>query len=119
MSMCVRLTAPLRGQRPRELVARPDAELPIDVPQVVLDRLRAEEEPRGGLARRAPAREEQRDLELLRCQVSEGAGGAAPRRLAGGGELRARKLGPRRGSEPLEELQPAPKLLPRVHTPAR
>src|SRR2546423_10240403 len=108
MSMCVRLTAPLRGQRPRELVARPDAELPIDVPQVVLDRLRAEEEPRGGLARRAAAGEEQRDLELLGCQVSERAGVAAPRRFTGGRQLGARKLRPRRRSKPVEELERAP-----------
>src|SRR5437016_14264068 len=98
--MRVRLAAPLRAQRPRELVARPDAELPIDVPQVVLDRLRAEEEFRGGLARRAAAGEEQRDLELLGRQVSERAGVAPPRRFPGGAQLGARKLRPRRRTEP-------------------
>src|SRR5437016_7370260 len=109
--MRVRLAAPLRAQRPRELVARSDAELPIDVPQVILDRLRAEEEPRGGLARRAAAGEQQRDLELLGRQVSERAGVAAPRRLSGRGELGARELRPRRRSKPVEELERAPELL--------
>src|SRR2546421_11789372 len=86
----VRITEPLRGERTRELVAGADAELPVDVSQVVLDRLRAEEETGSGFARRAAAGEEQGDLELLGRQVAERARVAPPRRLAGRGELGAR-----------------------------
>lgn len=51
-----------------ELRAGADAELPVDVPEVEVDRLRAQEELGGGLLVRRAAGDDERDLELLRRQ---------------------------------------------------
>src|SRR3954452_19946619 len=104
----------MRRERRRELVARMDAELPIHVTQVVLDRLGTEEERRGSLARRLPLGEETRDLQLLRREVVEGARVAAARRLARGRQLRPSLLGPRMRAELLEHRQSLAQLLARM-----
>src|SRR4029079_510708 len=79
-----RLAAGARAERLRELLPRVDRELPVRVAEGVLDRLRAEEERGRGLAGRPALGEQERDLELLRRQLVDGARLAAPRRLAGG-----------------------------------
>src|SRR4051812_17706766 len=109
----------MRPERRRELVARMDAELPIHVTKVVLDRLGTEEERRGSLARRFPLGEETRDLQLLRCEIVERARVAAARRLASGRELRPSLLGPRTGAERLEHRQGLAQLLPCADALAR
>src|SRR4051794_10734570 len=101
-------------QLSRKLLARVDPELSVHVAQVVLDGLRAEEELGRSLPRRVPVGEEHADLELLRGQLVEAGGIAPPRALARGKELRARPLGPRRGSEPVERLERRAELLARI-----
>ena len=61
-----------------QLLAGVDPELLVDVAQVVLDGLRAEEDRRGRLARRPALREQLRDLQLLRGELVERAGVAPP-----------------------------------------
>ena len=95
------LLALLGGQRLGELLARVDVELQVDVAQVVLDRLRAEEQRGGGLPRGLAAGQQQRDLQLLRGQLVDRARVAPPQRLAGRRELGcgpARPTGARRGA---------------------
>src|SRR3954447_8941116 len=102
------------SERGRKLVTRMNAELPIDVTEVVFDRLGTEEERRGRLARRLPLGEETRDLQLLRREVVERARVAAARRLARGRELRPSLLGPRVRTERLEHRQSLTQLLARA-----
>src|SRR3954447_9080371 len=99
------------SERGRKLVTRMNAELPIDVTEVVFDRLGTEEERRGSLARRLPLGEETRDLQLLRRQVVERARVAAARGLARGRELRASLLGPRARPERFEHPESLAQLL--------
>src|SRR5439155_15378523 len=95
-----------------ELGARAHVELAVDVPEVVLDRLRAEEEGGSRLTRRPSSREELCDLELLRgervCRGRVPTAGGLPGRL----ELRARELRPRVGAEAVEDLECRAELLP-------
>src|SRR2546423_10517688 len=91
-----------------------DVELPIDVPQVVLDRLRAEEEACRSLARCLSPRQQEGDLQLLRRQVAQGAGIAASSGFPRRRQLRARELGPRRRTEPVEDLDRGAQFLPRA-----
>src|SRR5215207_3973403 len=103
----------------RKLLAGVDSELAIRVAQVVLDGLGAEEQLRRRLARGVPAREHERDLELLRRQVVERAGVAPPRALAGRQQLRVCALAPRRGAERLEGLGGGAELLAGLHPVSR
>src|SRR4051794_21579516 len=112
-----RVAAGARAERLRELLPRVDRELAIRVAEVVLDRLRAEEERRRGLPRRPSLGEQERDLELLRRQLVERARLPAPGRLAGRGQLRPRELRPRRGTEVVEDADRPPEALARVATP--
>src|SRR4051812_40142931 len=80
----------------RQLDARGDAELRVDLAQVVLDGPPAEEQPRGDLrVAQALLGHELGDLQLLRREVVERAGVALARGLAGRPQLRAGPLGPR------------------------
>ena len=81
----------------RELLARVDPELQVDVAQVVLDRLGAEEQSGGRLARRPARREHHRDLELLGCQLLDRVGLAAAERLTGRLQFGAGPLEPTAG----------------------
>ena len=81
--------------------------------QVVLDRLRTQEQRRRRLTGRLPAREQQRDLQLLRGQFVDRARVAPAQRLAARGQLGARLLGPRLGIEALERLDRGTQLLAR------
>src|SRR5690242_5311289 len=102
-----------------ELLAAAHVELTVRVAEVVLNGLRAQEERRGGLAHGAAAGEEQRDLQLLRCQVVERRRVAAPRGLAGRRELAARPLGPRRRAEVVERREGRAQLVAGVAPTAR
>src|SRR5580700_3856948 len=95
-------SAGLPGERERELLAGVDAQLQVHVTQVILDRLRAEEQRRGGFARRLATGQQDGDLQLLRGQLVDRARVAAAERLAGRGELRACAVGPRVRSQRLE-----------------
>src|SRR3954454_19485036 len=99
----------------RQLDARGDAELGVDLAQVVLDRPPAEEQPRGDLrVAQAVVDDELGDLELLRGEVVERARVALAGRLAGRAQLGPRALGPRLGPEPLELGHGGAQVLPRV-----
>src|SRR4051795_667833 len=80
-SLCAgALSAELDG---RQLGARGDAELRVDLAQVVLDRPPAEEQPRGDLRVAQPVLDhELGDLQLLGGEVVERAGVALARGLA-------------------------------------
>ena len=96
--------------RVRQLGAGAHPELQVHVAQVVLDRLRAEEQRGGGLPRGPPAGEHAGDLQLLRRQVVEAGGAAALGGLAGGAQLGGRLVGPRDGAEPLERRERGPQV---------
>jgi EmrB/QacA subfamily drug resistance transporter len=57
-----------------QLGSRPDPQLAINVPEVVFDRLRAEEERRGGFPGSAPFGDAEGDLQLLGGQIIERGG---------------------------------------------
>src|SRR5580692_2376181 len=101
----------LRGERPGQLRARVQAELAVDVPQVVLDGLRAEEQGRRGLPGRAAGGEQERDLQFLRRELLDGTGGSPAQRLAGRRELGPRAVGPRAGAQALERRRGRAELL--------
>src|SRR5262249_23519551 len=84
------------------LRARRDAELHEDLAKVVVDRAWTEEELRCDLAVSRAARDETRDLQLLRREVAQRARIALARGLSRRAELVARALLPRRRSELLE-----------------
>src|SRR5690242_3695520 len=96
-----------------------DAELLVDVAQVVLDGLRAQEDCCCGLARRLSARQQESDLELLRREVVDRRGVATPCRLTACRELRPRALGPRPGAESLEVIECGAQERARFFTTAR
>src|SRR3712207_9311205 len=73
--------------------------------EVVLDRLRREEERGGDLAVRAPLGDEHRDLDLVRRQLSELGLRGGGDHAAGGAQLAAGAHGPRRSEEHTSELQ--------------
>src|SRR5262249_39988988 len=100
-----------RLERCPELVAGVDVQLPIDVAEVVLDRLGAEEERGCRLARRPAGRAGEGGLELLRRPLGGTAGIAAPRRLARRREFRAGELRPRRRPEQVERVERRAELL--------
>ena len=96
----------LGRQHARQLAAAADPELAVDRAEVVLDRLRAEEQRGGDLAVGAALGDLERDLELLGGQLVGGDGGRGRAgRAAGGAQLRARALGPRLGAEALEHRE--------------
>ena len=103
-----------------ELAAGADGELAVDVAQVVLDGLRAEEERGRGLAGRPAVGQQQRDLQLLRRQLVDacsGRGGARSRRSrrARRGRRSAHGAAPRRS----KSSQRGAQLLAGVGAPAR
>src|SRR3954463_15398763 len=79
-------------QLSRKLLARVDPELPVDVAEVVLDGLRAQEQLGRRLARGVPVGEEHADLELLRGELVEARRVAPTCALAGGKEFRVGAL---------------------------
>ena len=91
-----------RGPERRcELVAVSYAELLVDVTEVVLDGLRADEERRGSLPRRSPTSEQRCDRVLLRCRArpaSRCLGGERSRRWQRVRWRRVRATGRRRAS---------------------
>src|SRR4051794_25508614 len=117
------ITADVVRSQPRDSLrkvgAGADAELAVDVAQVVLDRLRAEEHRRRRLARRPPAGEEERDLELLRRELIQRRRIAPACGLARRAELGACQVRPRRRAERVECLDRRPKLPARTGATAR
>src|SRR5690349_18160811 len=93
------------GQRRAQLVAGADLELVVNVAQVVLDRLRAEVQAPGRLARGRALGESQRDLKLLRSQLTAITFVAHSRRLARSLQLSQGPLGPRRRAQFVEAFQ--------------
>ena len=109
----------LHRHQPRELRAAADVELAVDLAEVVLDRLRREEQRGRHLAVRHALRDEERDLQLVRRQPRAGRLRAPPRRRARRAQLRHRALAPRRRAEPLERRQRRPQRLARLGTRLR
>src|ERR1700722_18490570 len=99
------------SERHGQLPARVDAELEIDVAEVVLDRLRAEEHRGRSLSRGLARGEQQGDLKLLRCELVDRARIPPPNRLTRRRQLGAGPLAPQTGVEPLKRLQRSAKLL--------
>ena len=98
-------TAALRRQASNQLRARTDAELAEHVPQVVLDRLLAEEEPIGNVAVPCPLGDETYDLEFLWREQVDQAWRLAAGDLATRSERRSRALRPRHGAEEREAVE--------------
>jgi hypothetical protein len=86
---------------------------------VVLDRLGAHEQLRGGIAVGCAGGHQLRDSQLLRGQVVERAHVALAGLLAGGVELGAGPLGPERVAEPLEGVERRAQLGARLDLAAR
>src|SRR4051794_40437933 len=102
-----------------QLLARVDAELLVDVAQVVLDGLRAQKDRRRGLARRPALREQLRYLQLLRGELVQRAGIAPPGGLPGRSQLGVGLVGPAAGAQALERLKRGPQLFACAPPPAR
>ncbi len=92
----------------RELGAGSHSRLLEDVRKVRLDRLRAQEEPRGDVPIRQAGGDEPRNLELLRGQLVEGRRVTPSRALAGRPELGPSTLRPKLGADSLEALERRP-----------
>src|SRR5262249_46950867 len=104
----------LFGEPPSELRARAQTELRIRRAEVLLDRLRREEElRRGGLVGDALCNDE-RDLELLWGQSRDVGIAAAPDALTGRAKLRGGRLRPGKRTQPLERRQRRVELVARV-----
>src|SRR4051812_47086646 len=88
-----------------QLGPRGDVELLEDLPQVVVDRPRAQEELGRDLPVRRALADEAGDLQLLRCELVGSAGITFACRLTAGAELAPRPLLPRNGPEAPEGLQ--------------
>src|SRR5262245_59777345 len=93
----------------RELRAGAQAELAVDLTEVVLDRLAAEHEIGLDLGVGAPARRQQRDAELVGRELVEAApdGRRLARRRAGGAQLVASPARPVARAEALERREGA------------
>ena len=87
-----------------KLLARADVELAEHLVQVVLDRPRADEQPRADLGVGVPVAGQPCDLRLLRGEGVAGLDREPARGLAGGEQLAARALGERLGTEAAEAL---------------
>src|SRR5437868_7434859 len=96
----------------RELRARADAQLSVHAAEVILDRLRTEEHRCGGLACRAALRQQERDLQLLRCQLVERRRVSLARLLARRLELRTGEIRPRRCTKRVERFERRTPLFP-------
>ena len=100
------------GQRADELIARADVELREHLAQVVLDRARADEEPRADLRVRESVACQLGDLRLLRASARRACLGVRARDgLAGGEQLAAGALRERRGTHGGEHLVGGAQLL--------
>src|ERR1700733_10797507 len=100
----------------REFLTGVDSESLVDVAEVVFDGLRAEEQRGGGFPRGSPAGEQQRNLELLRCQVVDACAVVAPPvRFTGSCEFRPGTVGPRPGTESVEVVHRRAQLLACEH----
>jgi hypothetical protein len=84
------------------------------MPEVELDRARAEEELRGSFLVRSASRDDARDLQLLRGQLVDSARVTFARRLAASTKLGAGTLGPGRCPQLFEELERDPEMLTRL-----
>jgi len=85
-----------------ELGAGLDVELGVDVAQVVLDGLGAEEQGGRRLTNRLAADQVQGDLQFARGQLARRAGSGTMDRRPGGDQLVGRLVGPRPRTEPAE-----------------
>src|SRR6266550_8113839 len=94
----------VRSHEAGQLGARADSELAERVVQVELDCLRTEEERRGRLSVRLPLGDDQRDLELLRCQLVARGGVGWAQACAGGSELCPGARAPRDRAQAVERL---------------
>ena len=94
----------------RQLGAGADVELGVDVAQVVLHRLRAQEERRRCLTGRAAVGEKQADLQLAGGQLDDRSGRPSLSGLTGGPQLGERGVRPALGAEPLEVVERCPQL---------
>src|SRR4249919_1158540 len=103
---------------PDQLRPRRDLELPEHLVQVVLDRLRAEEELRGDVLVRLPLADQAGDLQLLRRQLVDRARISSTHCLAGRTQLGTRPLRPGLGTELLEAVDRGTQLLASIRTPA-
>ncbi len=99
-----------------ELVPSGDPELPVDAPQVVFDRLRAEEERRCGLPGRAALGRKQCDLQLLWRRLCGACRVRSPDGLPAGGQLRTGDLAPWLGPEVVEDIDRLLQLPPGCHS---
>jgi hypothetical protein len=90
------------GELARELAARAQPELAVDLAEVVFDCLVAEEQSSGRFAVGRAASDGERDLQLLWRQLLGGGRVAASDPLAGGAQLGAAALRPWVGAELLE-----------------
>src|ERR1700729_3353072 len=104
----------MAAEPPREFLTGVDCESLVDVAEVVFDGLRAEEQRGGGFPRGPPAGEQQRNLELLRCQVVDGCAVVAPPvRFTGSCEFGPGTVGPGSGTESVEVVHRRAQLLAR------
>src|SRR5215216_3003198 len=87
-----------------ELGARGDAELREDLAQVVVDRARAEEQPRRHLLVGGALGDEAHDLNLLRRELVDCARAARAGGLAARSQLDARALGPGGGAQTFKSV---------------
>src|SRR5206468_3460621 len=98
-----------------QLGPRMDVRLPVDVAQVVLDGLLAEEQCGRRLLVAGTAPHHQGDLQLLRRQPEHGVGVTAYR-LPGGAQFRLCALRPGYGAEPVEGVECVVQLYPCLGT---
>src|SRR4051812_30584038 len=102
------------GQRPLELIARGDAQLAEDLPQVVGDRVLADDQARSDLAVGKAVPREPCDLSLLRGEIVTGVHAAFPDAFAGRQQLSLGPRGERLGAHAREHLERGAQLLARV-----
>ena len=98
----------------RQVVATLHPELPEDLPKVILDGARADEELHGDLLVRSALGRKAGDLRLLRCEIPERLGRPFARMLAGRQELAAGTPGKRPGTHFHELRVRASELFARV-----
>ena len=87
-----------------EFLAGVDVELLVDVAEVVIDRLGTQEQRRRRLSDGYATGELERDPQFLGCWLVNRGWVAPSQRLAGGGELDPRALGPRSRTQLLERV---------------
>src|SRR5262249_9119933 len=102
------------GQDASKLDARGDAELGVDLAQVILDRFRADEQPRADLDVGQAFSGQLGDLGLLGGQLTTGLGGALAGGLACGQQFAAGPFSERLDAHSLQHAERRAQLLARV-----